>query len=58
MALTRKLLRGMGLTDEQVDTIIEAHTRKKRPKLSAPEERLLIIPKTIVNVQSVKSIIF
>ena len=26
MALTRKLLRGMGLTDEQVDTIIEAHT--------------------------------
>ena len=26
MALTRKLLKGMGLTDEQVDTIIEAHT--------------------------------
>lgn len=26
MALTRKLLRGMGLTDEQVETIIEAHT--------------------------------
>ena len=26
MALTRKLLRGMGLTDEQVDTIIEAHS--------------------------------
>lgn len=26
MALTRKMLRGMGLTDEQVDTIIEAHT--------------------------------
>ena len=26
MALTRKLLEGMGLTDEQVDTIIEAHT--------------------------------
>lgn len=25
MALTRKLLNGMGLTDEQVDTIIEAH---------------------------------
>ena len=25
MALTRKLLKGMGLTDEQVDTIIEAH---------------------------------
>ena len=26
MALTRRLLKGMGLTDEQVDTIIEAHT--------------------------------
>lgn len=26
MDLTRKLLKGMGLTDEQVDTIIEAHT--------------------------------
>lgn len=26
MSLTRKLLKGMGLTDEQVDTIIEAHT--------------------------------
>lgn len=26
MALTRKLLKGIGLTDEQVDTIIEAHT--------------------------------
>lgn len=26
MALTRKLLKGMGLTEEQVDTIIEAHT--------------------------------
>ena len=26
MALTRKLLKGMGITDEQVDTIIEAHT--------------------------------
>ena len=26
MALTRKLLNGMGLTSEQIDTIIEAHT--------------------------------
>ena len=26
MALTRKLLKGMGLADEQVDTIIEAHS--------------------------------
>ena len=26
MAITRKLLKGMGLTEEQQDTIIEAHT--------------------------------
>ena len=26
MALTRKLLKGMGLTEEQVETIIDAHT--------------------------------
>ena len=26
MALTRKLLKGMGLTDEQIDSIIDAHT--------------------------------
>lgn len=26
MAITRKFLKGMGLTDEQIDTIIEAHT--------------------------------
>jgi hypothetical protein len=26
MALTRKMLKGMGLTEEQIDTIIEAHT--------------------------------
>ena len=26
MPLTRKLLKGMGLTDEQVESVIEAHT--------------------------------
>lgn len=26
MALTRKLLKSMGLSDEQVETVIEAHT--------------------------------
>ena len=25
MGLTRKLLKGMGISDEQIDTIIEAH---------------------------------
>lgn len=26
MSITRKLLKGMGLTEEQQDTILEAHT--------------------------------
>ena len=26
MALTRKLLKGMGLTEEQIDSVIDAHT--------------------------------
>lgn len=50
MALTRKLLKGMGLTEEQMDTIIEAHTdtvdelktdlaRYKADAKSSPEYR-------------------
>ena len=40
MAVTRKFLKGMGLTDEQVDTIIEAHTETVdglKEKLTAAE---------------------
>lgn len=46
MALTRKLLRGMGLTDEQVDTIIEAHVdatdglKSETEKYKADAEKL------------------
>lgn len=40
MAVTRKFLKGMGLTDEQVDTIIEAHAETVdglKEKLAAAE---------------------
>lgn len=42
MALTRKLLNGMGLTEEQADTIIEAHTETVdglKERLKAAEEK-------------------
>ena len=43
MALTRKMLKGMGLTEEQADTIIEAHTEVTdglKDKLKAAEEKV------------------
>lgn len=45
MALTRKMLKGMGLTDEQVDAIIEGHTeslngvRQQQPAEPKPKEK-------------------
>lgn len=42
MALTRKMLKGMGLTEEQADTIIEAHSETVdglKEKLKAAEEK-------------------
>lgn len=42
MALTRKMLKGMGLTEEQADTIIEAHAETVdglKDKLKAAEEK-------------------
>lgn len=42
MALTRKMLKGMGLTEEQADTIIDAHTETVdglKEKLKAAEEK-------------------
>lgn len=42
MALTRKMLKGMGLTEEQADTIIEAHSETVdglKEKLKAVEEK-------------------
>lgn len=46
MALTRKLLKGLGLTDEQIETIIDAHTetvdglKEARDGFKADAERL------------------
>lgn len=43
MALTRKMLKDMGLTEEQADTIIEAHTEVTdglKDKLKAAEEKV------------------
>lgn len=42
MALTRKMLKGMGLSEEQADTIIEAHTETVdglKEKLKAAEDK-------------------
>ena len=42
MALTRKMLKGMGLTEEQADTIIDAHTETVdglKEKLKAAEDK-------------------
>ena len=46
MAITRKMLKGMGLTEEQVDTIIEAHTevteglKEERDKFKESADKL------------------
>lgn len=59
MALTRKLLKGMGLTDEQVDTIIEAHTdtvdglKADISKYKADAEKLPGVQKELDNLKAV-----
>lgn len=58
MALTRKLLKGMGLTDEQVDTIIEAHTdtvdglKADISKYKADAEKLQGVQKELNDLKS------
>lgn len=58
MSITRKLLKGMGLTDEQADTIIEAHTdtvnglKADIEKYKADAERLPGIQKDLETAQS------
>ena len=58
MALTRKLLKGMGLTDEQVDTIIEAHTdtvdglKADVSKYKADAEKLPTIQKELDDLKA------
>ncbi len=59
MALTRKLLKGMGLTDEQVDTIIEAHTdtvdglKADVSKYKADAEKLPSVQKQLDDLKAV-----
>lgn len=58
MALTRKLLKGMGLTDEQVDTIIEAHTdtvdglKSEASKYKADAEKLPTVQKELDDLKA------
>ena len=58
MALTRKLLKGMGLTDEQVDTIIEAHTdtvdglKSELSKYKADAEKLPNVQKELDDLKA------
>ena len=54
MALTRKLLKGMGLTDEQVDTIIEAHTETVEglKAYKADAERLKDVEKELSDLKA------
>lgn len=58
MALTRKLLKGMGLTDEQVDTIIEAHTettdglKKDIEKFEADAKKLPTVQKELDDLKA------
>ena len=58
MALTRKLLKGMGLNDEQVDTIIEAHTdtvdglKADISKYKADAEKLPGVQKELDNLKA------
>ena len=43
MSLTRRMLKGMGLTEEQADTIIEAHTEVTdglKDKLKVAEDKV------------------
>lgn len=58
MALSRKLLKGMGLNDEQVDTIIEAHTetvtglKAEAAKYKADAEALPDVQKELERAKS------
>lgn len=53
MALTRKMLKGMSLTDEQIDTIIEAHTetvdalKEQRDQYKADADKLPALQKKL-----------
>ena len=53
MSITRKMLKGMGLTEEQVDTIIEEHTsvtdalKEKASQYEADAKKLATVEKEL-----------
>lgn len=57
MSITRKMLKGMSLTDEQIDTIIEAHTetvdalKDERDKFKADAEKLISVQKELDSIK-------
>lgn len=58
MSITRKMLKGMSLTEEQIDTIIEAHTetvdalKDERDKFKADAERLTVVEKELKELKT------
>ena len=58
MALTRRFLKGMGLTEEQVDTIIEAHTevtdglKEQIKQYKADADKLVDVQKELDGLKS------
>ena len=58
MALTRRFLKGMGLTEEQVDTIIEAHTevtdglKEQINQYKADADKLVDVQKELDDLKS------
>lgn len=58
MSITRKMLKGMSLTEEQIDTIIEAHTetvdalKEERDKYKTDAEKLPAIKKELDELKS------
>jgi predicted nucleic acid-binding Zn-ribbon protein len=58
MAVTRKMLKGMSLTEEQIDTIIEAHTdvvdalKEERDRYKADAEKLPAVEKELKELKA------
>ena len=61
MALTRKMLKGMGMTEEQIDTIIEAHTdtvdalKEERDRYKVDAEKLPEIQRELDGLKAKQS---
>lgn len=59
MSITRKMLKGMGLAEDQQDTILEAHTetvneiKAERDRLKADAEKLPVVQKQLDELKAV-----